>query len=300
MRCSLLEVQGKPSNWVFLGDSLTEGVGSRRTSHVTEFVVRLREDQTSNGRQSVHHMRLRAVDPEGFDRFVRFNLAGFIDADPTPGSGELWIWNLACEGRTIENDSSWLSFLANLQPELIIIFRGSLESIIRPAMARDGLWPWWVPRGWRSYSQLDARCYFSSTWWRSGKQVFVDHVKQWTRRKLLKSRPGLPLIDLELFIDQYNQLLNDLQKLSADILILGLLPVDETYFPGSQAQFNRVNQKLDQLAKTRGVKFMDWGKKIDSTGPFHQFFYRDGFHPNQQGAKLLAEILHSQLKQLGY
>jgi lysophospholipase L1-like esterase len=293
-------VQSKPFNWVFLGDSLTEGVGSQRISHVTEFVERLREDQNKNGIQSVHHMRLRAVDPEGFDRFVRFNLAGFLDADPKPIHRELWIWNLACEGRTIETDSSWLSFLINLQPELIIIFRGSLESVIRPAMANDGVWPWWVPQSWRRYSQLDPRCYFSSTWWRKAKQVFVDDVKQRTRRKLLKSRPGLPLMDLRIFIDQYNQLLTDLQKVSANILMLGLLPVNEKHFPGSREQFNRVNQKLEELAKNRGVEFIDWGEKLETPNVFQEFFYRDGFHPNQKGAKLLAEILQNSLKQLGY
>ena len=285
---------------MFLGDSLTEGVGSQRTSHVTEFVAQLREDENKNGIQSVHHMRVREVDPGVFDRSLRFNLAAFIDADPKPTPRELWIWNLACEGRTIETDSSWLSFLINLQPELVIIFRGSLESIIRPAMVCDGVWPWWVPQNWRSYSQLDPRCYFSSTWWRKAKQVFVDDVKQCARRRLLKTRPGLPLIDLSDFVEQYSKLLNDLQKLSARIIVLGLLPVDETFFPGSKRQFNRVNQKLKELADSRGVAFIDWGKKLERPTVFQDFFYRDGFHPNRQGAKLLAEILQSELRQLGY
>ena len=33
----------RASNWVFLGDSLTEGVGSLRATYVTELVNRLRK-----------------------------------------------------------------------------------------------------------------------------------------------------------------------------------------------------------------------------------------------------------------
>ena len=92
--------------------------------------------------------------------------------------------------RLIGSDFGWLSLIAALRPDLVVIFRGSLESIIRPAMLVDGDWPWWVPPSWRGYAAMDPRCYFSTTWWRKAKQSSVDAMKQKVRLKLLKRAPA--------------------------------------------------------------------------------------------------------------
>ena len=116
-------------NWVFLGDSLTEGVGSKRISHVTEFVKQMRAAAGVN----VHEFRLRQIDSD-FNRQIDFNVAGLMNVDADQNPSDLWLWNLACEGQTIDSDFGWLPLIAALRPELVVIFRGSLESIIRPAM----------------------------------------------------------------------------------------------------------------------------------------------------------------------
>lgn len=282
-------------NWVFLGDSLTEGVGSQRISHVSELVTYLRANTTKTGGvRAIHHMRLRSVDPAGFDPLIKFNIAGFIDTDERQDPA-LWIWNLACEGRTIEADFDWLPFVRNLNPEFVIIFRGSLESIIRPAMVRDNSWPWWVPRSWRAYPRLDPRCYYSSTWWRKAKQSSIDKVKQATRRKLLQLRPGQPLMNLESLSNYYTELLNQFRYLGTRTIVLGLLPVDDCSFPGSSAQFRAVNQKLKEISTALNVEFLDWGNLLSAIDAEQDLFYRDGFHPNVKGARALAEILRGHL-----
>ena len=281
-------------NWVFLGDSLTEGIGSQRISHVSELVKCLRrgEEGSSNCR-AVHHIRLREVDP-AFNRFVNFNVAGFLDIEPS-ADPSLWIWNLACEGRTIEDDFAWVPLVQNLQPEWVVIFRGSLESIIRPAMVRDGDWPFWLPQSWRNYSSMDPRCYFSSTWWRGAKQRSIDRAKQVARRKLLAERSGRPLVELDQFMKWYEQVLSELRSSAKEILVLGLLPVDETMFPGSSEYFAVVTKTLRTLATRFDVNFLDWGDEVNSLDRYSELFYRDGFHPNSRGAKVLAEILRRHL-----
>jgi lysophospholipase L1-like esterase len=263
-------------NWVFLGDSLTEGVGSKRISYVSELVTRIR----SNGKLNVHEFRLRHVDVGGF---IDFNVAGKMDIDASQQSTDLWVWNLACEGKTIETDLAWLPLISTLQPELVVIFRGSLESIIRPATL-----PGWVPRSWRGYAAMDPRCYFSTTWWRKAKQQAIDATKQRVRLKLL-SGPGKPLMDPE---DVGRHLITLLRRLNTRVLILGLLPVDEARFPGSPAHFKSLNGKLQEIANAEGAEFFDWGAAM---GAQDGLFYRDGFHPNLAGARTLAEILHQRL-----
>ena len=270
-------------NWVFLGDSLTEGVGSKRISHVAELVKQLR----SSGR-NVHEFRLRHVD-NGFNRQIDFNVAGLMNVDAGPS--DLWLWNLACEGQTIDSDFAWLPLIAALRPELVVMFRGSLESIIRPAMVVDGDWPWWVPHSWRGYAAMDPRCYFSTTWWRKAKQNSVDALKQRARLRLLRARPGKPLLELEQFAAYQTDLLRRLRALGTRVLVLGLLPVDQACFPGSSEHFKSVNARLKEIANAEGAEFLDWASSLNGG----DLFYRDGFHPNVVGATTLAGLLRERI-----
>lgn len=274
-------------NWVFLGDSLTEGVGSKRISYVSELVTQIRSAQREI---NVHELRLRHVDPHRFNRDIEVNVAGKLDVDSRQNSSELWLWNLACEGQTIETDLAWLPLIGALRPELVVIFRGSLESIIRPATM-----PSWVPASWRGYAAMDPRCYFSTTWWRKAKQQTLDTMKQKTRLQLLARGGGKPLLGIEDISLHLSGLLRRLHALNTRVLVLGLLSVDEACFPGSPAHFEAVNAKLREIATSEGAEFFDWSTELKSKGPRGELFYRDSFHPNQSGATALAEILRSQL-----
>jgi len=273
-------------NWVFLGDSLTEGVGSQRISHVTELVKQMRAVRGTN----VHEFRLRQIGAD-LSRQIDFNVAGLMNVDADHNPTDLWLWNLACEGQTIDSDFGWLPLIAALRPELVVIFRGSLESIIRPAMVADRDWPWWVPQSWRGYAAMDPRCYFSATWWRKAKQTSVDALKQRARLKLLKLQNGKPLVDIEQFASFQTELLKRLRALGARVLVLGLLPVDEACFPGSPEQFTIVNARLKQIADAEGAEFVDWASSLNG----EDLFYRDGFHPNPAGADALARILRERI-----
>jgi lysophospholipase L1-like esterase len=276
---------------VFLGDSLTEGVGSHRVSHVTELAKQLRAQNT----RGVHEFRLRQINADAFQQ-IDFNVAGFMNVDGEQKTGcQLWLWNLACEGQTIDSDFAWLPLIATLAPELVVVFRGSLESIIRPAALSDGAWPWWAPASWRDYAAMDPRCYFSSTWWRKAKQTSIDALKQKTRLKLLKERNGQPLMDVALLSAHQATLLKSLRELATRVVVLGLLPVSEDRFPGSPEYFQTVNEKLREVAVDQGAEFFDWAAQLAEKGPPEDFFYRDGFHPNAGGARVLAEILHTHL-----
>jgi hypothetical protein len=214
-----------------------------------------------------------------------------MDVGAQQNSSDVWLWNLACEGQTIESDFGWLPLITALQPELVVIFRGSLESIIRPAMLRDGAWPWWVPQSWRGYAAMDPRCYFSTTWWRKAKQSSLDALKQKMRLRLLNVQPGKPLMDLEHLAGHQAELLRRLRALGGRVLVLGLLPVDQARFPGSPEHFNLVNTRLQQIACAEGAEFLDWASLLPTNGNRADLFYRDSFHPNAAGAAALAKIL---------
>ncbi len=286
----------RPRNWVFLGDSLTEGIGSSRASYVTELARLLR--QAPAHPRAVHDIRLRDVEPETFNPYIRTNLAGYLDLDPQAAGEALWLWNLASEGRTIDSDANWLPLLQNLQPERIFIYRGSLESILRPAAVRDGQWPAWVPASWRGFVAMDPRCYFSNTWWRRAKQIGIDRAKQVARKRLLRDRPSRPLLDADDMLAQYAALLAALRPLGARVWVLGLIPPDSSCFPGTPEHFRRLNEPLERLARDSGAAFVDWAPAIESSG-LRAWRYRDGFHPNLAGARLMADLLRTRLDDVG-
>lgn len=279
----------RPRNWVFLGDSLTEGLGQHRATYVTELAKLLRG--SPNRTLAVHAMRLRDVEPDTFNPYIRTNLAGFFEADSRSAEPALWMWNLASEGRTIESDVRWLPLLRNLSPEHIFIYRGSLESIIRPAAVRDGDWPGWVPQSWRGFVAMDPRCYFSTAWHRRLKQTTVDALKQRARLRLLSERAGRPFLDGATVLQHYEILLNSLASLDARVHMLGLIPPEEDCFPGTPAHYAALNEDLRALAGAAGVDFVDWSRDVEERRGATAWRFRDGFHPNQAGAELLGGIL---------
>jgi lysophospholipase L1-like esterase len=284
----------RPRNWVFLGDSLTEGVGSRRVSYVSELTTLLRESekhQPDCQRTTIHEFRLRRVDPGQFNRFLAVNTAGMWRGEDARPGASLWLWNFACEGTTMASDFAWLPLIDNLQPERVFVFRGALENIVRPAALADGQWPCWLPASWRGYARLDPRCYFSSTGWRRAKQRAADAIKQRVRLALLARYGAFTLINHAEFSACAEELFSALRRVTQRLHVLGMLPIANATFPGSAERFQQVNESLRRAACAVEADFFDWGCAMTASMNGRDCFYRDGFHPNQQGARLLAEML---------
>lgn len=292
------EVTTLHENWVFLGDSLTEGVGFLRHSYVSELATRLRAESASGQHTPMRVSVVRFRPTDGASRFVRFNHAADLDVDPTLAERSLWLWNLGCEGQTIDTDMARLPLLASLRPTTVVVFRGGLESILRPAALTSGNWPWWVPKSWRGYAAMDPRCYFSSTWWRAAKQRALDTVKQRTRLRLLRSTPSQSLVSVEKFADSARKLLTELSGIVARTVVCGLLPVSGQCFPGSPERFQHINDVLRSVVAEHSAEFLDWGAELVAaypSGDVSDCFYRDGFHPNQAGCVALAGLLATRL-----
>lgn len=277
--------------WLFLGDSLTEGIGKWRVSYVSELVTMLRQESAD----PVHQMRLRRLDFSNAKDLSFFNLAGYVDHDPRESRTPHWILNLAAEGSTIRDDCLFEALLPACKIERVFILRGPLESIVRPYPIRDGCWPVWVPRSWRSYSALDPRCYFSAGPLRYAKQKMVDHAKQFIRLRLLVGG-GAPIIPDVEFLDQYERLLNRVIGLGARVTALAIPPVDGKVFPGTPEIVERRNNAIRDLCAQYGVDCFSWNVAA-SVAPA-TLFCRDGFHPSELGAKQFAQQLMRYLHQV--
>ena len=270
--------------WVFLGDSLTEGVGTRRVSYVSELAKLLR----AKGGRAVHELRFRTLDLSGRRDLSHFNAAARLVKDETKAAAALWLVNLAAEGTTTPSDLDHMALVAALKCRRVFVLRGALESVLRPRQIKEGGWPSWTPRSWRHFAALDPRCYFSAAWWRKAKQTALDTAKQRLRLRLL-AQGGLPLAADDEFLGSFDALLRALAPVDARITVLALPPISGAVFPGSDEVMRRRNDSLRCLCAARQVEFLDWHAEIQRD--FAQYFCRDGFHPNDSGARLMASIL---------
>ena len=287
---------GMQKSWIFLGDSLTEGVGSSRASFFTDLGQLMRSEAITT---RIHMLKVRPVNPDIFNAQLKTNLAVFEDRDTRNGDHEHWLFNLASEASTASHDKNWECFARLIRPELTIIFRGNFESILRPAAIIDGKWPWWVPVRWRNHTAMNPRCYFSSTFSRKWKQVTEDAIKQKIRLKLFENSPGAPLMSIKDLISELQRTISFMKSLGSKVLVCGLLPVSDLQFPGSASHFRNVNIALGRLAEESGSSFFDWGSKLPANA-LDTLYYRDGFHPNQAGSRELATLLHAHLKRTSF
>jgi lysophospholipase L1-like esterase len=273
-----------------MGDSLTEGIGTRRISYVSEFVRLLR----GSADRPVHAVRMRSIDFSRSRDLKHFDFAGHCDWDSGKTGYPMLIVNLAAEGTTIEDDATRLSAVLAMQPSRVFLLRGPLETIVRPAAVTTGRWPFWVPHAWRSCAAMDPRCYFSSARLRRAKQVLIDRAKQRVRQRLL-ARGGAPLLDTERYVNCFRRILEALREQCVETTVLTLPPVSEQTFPGTSALVEGRNQALRDLCRVTGAHFADWVP--DLRAATSGMFCRDGFHPSEEGAKLLAQRLAGYLSQ---
>ena len=274
--------------WVFLGDSLTEGIGTRRVSYVSELAKLLRVE----GGRAVHELRFRMLDLSSSRDLAHFNAAAQLVKDGRAAGSALWLVNLAAEGTLTPSDLDHVALVAALKCSRVFVLRGALESVLRPRQVKAGGWPFWTPRSWRHFAALDPRCFFSATWWRKARQAALDAAKQRLRLRLL-AEGGAPLVPDDEFLRSFEALLRALAPIGARIIVLALPPISGAVFPGSDDVMQRRNASLCALCAARQVEFIDWHAEI--LRGFPALFCRDGFHPNESGARLMASILQKYL-----
>jgi hypothetical protein len=281
---------GRSGLWVFLGDSLTEGIGSPRVSWVSQLVPLLRAERPG----PVHAVRLRPLDLSSRGDLAHFNLVGNLDLDDDK-PGPLWLINLAAESTTVKNDVERSALVSAMKPHRIFILRGPLETIARPRETVSGHWPFWVPTSWRGYAAMDPRCYFSAAIWRRSKQILADRAKQRVRLRLLR-KGSEPLLSDDEFLSAYDVLVECLSASGAAITMLALPPVSNMTFPGTLERVVVRNRALADLAARRHVDFLDWPCDLDPRRDGQ--FCRDGFHPTEIGALEMARFIHGHLMRL--
>ena len=96
------------------------------------------------------------------------------------------------------------------------------------------------------------------------------------------------MIEAATLIEIYRNLLRSLAGFNSRVIVAGMLPVDNRSFPGSDSHFLQLNNELRDLTQRENVEFLNWGEAVRREMRNDELFYRDGFHPNDKGARFLA------------
>jgi lysophospholipase L1-like esterase len=117
--------------------------------------------------------------------------------------------------------------------------------------------------------------------------------------KLNKAEPEVN-ISLEEFENNMNKLIDQASQLSSEVILIGLVPVDETrtapykeskyYLVDRMEQYNQVLANLAEKRKLRFVNFFPTWKGLDLPSLF-----ADGLHPNTEGHSLMFETIKREL-----
>jgi lysophospholipase L1-like esterase len=117
--------------------------------------------------------------------------------------------------------------------------------------------------------------------------------------KLDKSHPEKD-ISIEEYEDNLRQLITIAESLSQEVILIGLLPVEEAkttpykenshYLNERLAAYNQVILKVAQEKQLKFVDFFPEWKKLDLTKLF-----ADGLHPNTEGHRMMFEKIKDQL-----
>jgi lysophospholipase L1-like esterase len=162
--------------------------------------------------------------------------------------------------------------------EIAIVAHGPTEALLRPTGASLRLLP---PR-WRRAGWLDPRPYFSSRPLRGRAQRLESALRWRLKVRLMRAFGAVQWTGPAAYESALHRLVEGLRP--SRVLVVGPLPVDDRFFPGSAREVGRYREIGRAVAGRAGVAFVDvWG-----TCRRWPDFCADHFHPNQAGHERIA------------
>ncbi len=205
------------------------------------------------------------------------------------------IFNFAYTGTTIkylfENIDSF-----GFEYDVAIIAYGNVDAMLRPNVNHKPNFYKYIPRRYKQNGMLNPRPYYSQKLYKKIYQHIDSFFRTLLNKVLLKVQGGKPWVSLEEFYDLYGKCISRLSDNNCKIIAMSTVQVPEKYFPGTNDNFVLYNEKIHLLAMENGCSYIDLYNKLDKM----KYFYDDGYHPNELGYNLIAEMIWCEIKRLEF
>ena len=208
---------------------------------------------------------------------------------------ECVITNLAITGKTILYANEILSKIRESQPDVILLFLGSVDALVRPK--QEGIWNL-LPARYKLNGMLDPRPFYSKKKWKS----FFQHIDSWIRWHLkiilLKTVGTFSWVDEDNFKKNYEMFIN--QFCDKKMLAVSPVYVDEKYFPGSNQNLKKYRSIISEVcSKKKNLYFFDIYSQQEKLKWKDKSIYGDDhFHPSKYGYEWMGKILGEQISDI--
>ena len=178
--------------------------------------------------------------------------------------------------------------LSDIEPaQVAVIGYGNVDAMLRPNQEHKPNYYQYIPQRYKRNGMLNPRPYFSSRWYKAIPQ----HIDSWIRwhlnKTLLALQGSTTWVAIDVFERTYRACIADLRsKGCSAIVLLSTVRVNDRFFPGTNEMYQRFNEVIHCVAKDHGCCFIDLYNLLQPDD-----FYEDGFHPNPQGYRKIADAI---------
>lgn len=200
------------------------------------------------------------------------------------------IKNLAITGKTIFFANEISEQVKEENPDLILLFLGSVDGLIRP---KEKGWIWkFLPKRYKLNGMLDPRPFYSHSFLKR----ICEHVDSWVRWHLkiilMKICGTYSWVELEEFETEYRKFLTSFAD--RKILMVSPVYVDERFFPNSNDNLKRYVECIKKLSKEYNQYYIDL-ISIQKNMKWEDIYNYDHFHPSKKGYTWYAKLFSDEI-----
>lgn len=239
---------------VFLGDSITEGIGSRKITYVNDIRDYYKDNAT------------------------------------------IEITNLAMSGTTIHYAETMIKKIKNLNPNIVVIMYGNVDVQEHYDLSKNrfGLVSL-TPRRYKEIkSMLNPRPFISHRPIKKQLDYLDDFYRKIWRWVIVKTQGTIQFVSLDEYEKIYRYICDELSDYKI-IVCSTIYPDKKIYHENNMENYCCINEMMKSIAdESSGRVFVDlYGflkKKVELNG-WDSVYYRDHFHPNSDGNRMIAQKL---------
>lgn len=244
---------------VILGDSISEGIGGKKINYCDTLYHLLQKYNTNDT--------------------------------------EIDIRNLSLTGTTIKYPLEHIEKVMDYRPDVVIIFYGNVDAQIRPDVEKNRFYLWsMVPKRYHIGGMLNPRPFYSRKWYRWFPDR-LDNIFRFLLTKIMYLTQGrCQLVILSEFAYYYDTLMSKVATMAdmPKIICCSTVYLNEKIYRGSNMEYEKYNIVIKEMAKKYNASYIDLysmlHQQVAKSG-FGSVYYRDHFHPNEQGYDLIAQAI---------
>lgn len=213
--------------------------------------------------------------------------------------------NLAKSGSTIEYVVQNINMITQMGKDcdVAIIMYGSVDARIRPDTDKNRYRLWsLIPKHYRKAGMMDPRPFYSRGKIKKGLQIGDNLIRLLICKLMFLTQGKCQWCSVRQFENQYNIALENLNNVIPHIILLTPVCVDEKiYGKENVIQYEKYANVVKSIALKYHLSVVDiyntFKKEIKKNG-WDSVFYLDHFHPNINGYRIIADLLHNEILNL--